>query len=98
MGHDEHAVAFDESARDNRENDAESGGAGRRFEAGVSEEAIDEFVTPYAEYPRSLTFTKLVKLLCQLLKNWQSYLASYGDVRFCASPLSASSRPAMRSR
>lgn len=26
MGHDEHAVAFDESARDNRENDAESGG------------------------------------------------------------------------
>jgi len=47
MGHDEHAVAFDESARDNRENDAESGG--RRFEAGVSEEAIDEFVTPYAE-------------------------------------------------
>jgi hypothetical protein len=46
MGHDEHAVAFDESARDNRENDAESG---RRFEAGVSEEAIDEFVTPYAE-------------------------------------------------
>lgn len=22
---------------------------GRRFEAGVSEEAIDEFVTPYAE-------------------------------------------------
>ena len=96
MGHDEHAVAFDESARDNRENDAER--PGRRFEAGVSEEAIDEFVTPYAEWPRSLTFTKLVKLPCQLLKNWQSYLASYGDVRFCASPLSASSRPAMRSR
>ena len=49
MGHDEHAVAFGESARDNRENDAESGGPARRFEAGVSEEAIDEFVTPYAE-------------------------------------------------
>lgn len=26
-----------------------AGGPGRRFEAGVSEEAIDEFVTPYAE-------------------------------------------------
>ena len=48
MGHDEHAVAFDESARDNRENDAESGGPAAASKQ-ASEEAIDEFVTPYAE-------------------------------------------------
>ena len=71
MGHDEHAVAFDESARDNRENDAESGGPAAASKAGISEEAIDEFVTPGAKQFRR------VAAQFNPSQNWSSCFANY---------------------